>query len=315
MSITPADIVATTLPKLGGYIHNNYRWIEDRGHCLLTVDDLKQVASIQMLDLAERWPAIAEDRGFPDDRDAQEKLFWAFLKHEVKQAVQEHVQSVTRQYKEGPSSHNSLDDFDPNARSEHPDDVRTALWRYAPPSMLLEDVVDFFTIQPVQDKLAIALRYFDGLSLEMLAGMMGIEPASCRSRAKRASKRILDYAKNQCVDEPNDLEPRRTHGWETPEAITNYVRNRYRTDVANYLGYVTLCFRADVSYLVDILDAGNGGVFRSPLAVNGRATLTASQLFEIDARLGGGETQSQIARDMALPIATVQSAAHRQVAA
>ena len=167
-------LVTRYLPVLRGMIIKKYSWVETRGNCLLTVDDLIQVASIRLIDLVSRWDGILAGMG--KERDGDGALFWTFLRHETKQAILAYWERVA------PDNQPLTDSFDDHLEDEDSwADVRTSLMRLRDPSIIHADIADYFTTIPQRDKVIITLRYFDDLPWATVADVLGIAAASAHA--------------------------------------------------------------------------------------------------------------------------------------
>lgn len=282
------DIVAYMLPRLRGYVTNKYRWIADRGHCLLTVEDLIQVASIAMLKLEQEWIEIC-DRD--DIAPSNMAAFMGYLKPRVKAVVLRYSASVTddqRAY-----VYPSLDETT-EAGEIASGDARTSVRvpeRFGE-HIAWDDIVDHLSLMSRREKIRIALRYFDTLPWEQINQILGGDPASSVSRT---INRLREFARAQYVTEYVDLEPVSPRPWEPPETLHAYLRDRHGMDLDEYLGYFTLCLRADVSYLVDIL--GSRHVFGETSNSFANENLAIRNAI-IDQRLDEGRTHREIAEEV-----------------
>ena len=296
------NMVNEFLPQLRAHVISKYGWLERRGQCLVTVDDLIQVASIAMLRHIDRWPKIAADRGWdPNNNDG---AFYTMLKEDVKR-------KIIRYRRE--SGDPAADEVDPIAKSfddrpkgldgvsvgNTPEEYRTAL--HAPSmlphwKMVQSDVVDYFVFLQKREKMNIALRYFDELSHETTAELLGVSTAVSKSCVSNVRTDWLNHARNQFRDEQVPTLPRRDGiKWEPSEALVAYLRDRRRMDIDEYLGIVTISFREDVSYLTEILSETR---HYGATAHAGTRALSPYQEAQVDKWMAKGMSQKQIAIDL-----------------
>ncbi|MCC2032198.1 hypothetical protein [Microbacterium allomyrinae] len=283
---------------------NNYRGIARRGNCLCSVEDLQQIAAMQLVTLAAEWDAICASKQILRD-DEQGPLFWAFLKHRVKQAV---LEFFNRAGSKGVGAI-SLDE----TATEDAKDFRTSL--HAPgdtpvAQIIRRDLVDFFEIMPRRDKVLIALRYYDELPWSQVADILSANVQTTRNLSYLVEERWRVHARNMFTDYPTEEVPRRAKHWDLPETLEVYLRTRHRKDLPGYLWFVTTCFREDVSYLVDVL--GNEHI-KMPGAFE--PTLSPFQQAQIDAMLRDGVSTLEIGRLLGLSRGVISTHAKRRHAA
>lgn len=295
-------LITEYLPVLKGHIVRKYRWMENRGNCLLTIDDLVQVASIQLMKLAERWDDILAERG--QTRDGNGGMFWKFLEHQTKQEVLRYYEKVAKANR---PAHASADDIEENPGGYTPE-VRTALARLQQPSIVHQDIAAFFDTLPRKDKMYIALRYFDELSYAQMADVLGANKNTTTNLTVRIVDRWRDYARNQFTDHSVVVGRRVEWEWEPTETLLTYIQNRHRVDLPEYLGWVSLCLRADVSYLADILST------QRTEAVSAREpALSPFQQAEVDRLIGEGVNKMEISRRLGVTYGKVLGHAKRGV--
>lgn len=291
------NMVAEFMPQLRGHVIAKYGWLERRGNCMIGIDDLIQVASMAMMRHIERWPAIAAARGWdPNDNDG---AFYVMLKEDVKRSIIHYRRLFDRDEDREMSSFDDVPTIGGEPVENTDEEFRTAIhapsmlphWR-----MLQEAVVDYFIFLRKREKMNIALRYFDELSHEVTAGLLGVGVATSRQTISKVKAEWLDHARNQFRDE-QVINQERVHGmhWEPSEALTAFIRDRHRMDIDEYLGIVTIAFREDISYLTEIL--GSSPHYGS-IAHSGRRALSPYQEAQVDKWMASGMSQKQIALDL-----------------
>ena len=257
------QLISHYLPVVRGHIVKNYEWMARRGNCLISVDDLIQVASIALLKLVGRWDEIVAglDRP-PTSRDHAGRLFWSYLKDDVKWTVMSYYKRDGEGDVDINDRASSLDrEHDDDGGTIDPDiDVHTSL-RLQDSSMswqvVHDQIIEYYQIMPQRDKVHIALRYFDELPIRRVADILEAKEGATAQFTMRAVTRWRTQAQNLFLEFPNEIEPRRHHvSWDPPGTLLGFTEARHRKDLPEYLWYATECFRADVSYLVDILGFG-----------------------------------------------------------
>lgn len=296
------NMVNEFLPRLRAHVISKYGWLERRGNCLITIDDLIQVASIALIRHIDRWPRIAADLNM--DPTSNNGAFYVMLKEDVKRTIWKY-----RRAADDPAE----GEIDPIAMSfdDRPEgsdggflgatneEFRTAL---RAPSMLphwkmvQSDVVDYFVFLQKREKMNIALRYFDELSHETTAELLGVSTAVSKSCVSNVRTDWLNHARNQFRDEQVPTLPRRDGiKWEPSEALVAYLRDRRRMDIDEYLGIVTIAFREDVSYLTEILSETR---YYSATGRAHKRALSPYQEAQVDKWIAAGMSQADIARDL-----------------
>ncbi|GEB94383.1 hypothetical protein [Microbacterium lacticum] len=297
------NMVTEFLPQMRAHIIGKYGWLERRGNCMITVDDMIQVASIALLRHVDRWPRIAADRGWdPNNNDG---AFYVMLKEDVKRSIMKYRRREAGDPEPGEQNPIavSFDDhplFEHGGEGENTDaEYRTSLnapsmlphWK-----MLQSTVVDYYVFLQKRDKVQIALRYFDELSHASTAELIGISTAASKRRITTLRSGWVDHARNQFTDHYVPLaDPAQNLRWTPPPALEAYVRDRHRMNLDEYLGIVTIAFREDVSYLTDILSEGRH--YGATAHAASRA-LSPFQEAQVDKWMSSGMSQKQIADDL-----------------
>lgn len=296
------------------HIKKRYSWMQ-QGHCLMNIDDLIQVASIALLKLGTEWPDIATKYELQsiDPRD-NDGLVWTILQDRIKKAISKYGRDVVRISRVvlDASIDREMQRLDEEGFMSI--DVRTALKVPGPMSrgsrIEWHALVDAFSVLPIRDKIHLALRFYDGLSLDRTGQLLGVKKATAHAYIERVRSRFRIIARNQYLTRLEEVPARNATPWEPPQSLIDYLADEYDLDVAEWLGLFTISMREDISYLCDILSTG---YFMPPTVSRGR-TLTPEQMYEIDQRLATGETQKSIYTSMGLTKKQVQHHAHRRAA-
>jgi len=291
-------LISRYLSPLEGHIVKRYRWVEyrakDRGDHTITVDDLKQIAAIELIKLTARWDDELTQRGETREDD-NGGLFWTFLVNRVKGAIFNYAHDHDHEHQK------SLDDELEHAlageeRTHLRAPVEPVSW-YATHQTL----VDYFATLSTKDKTFIALRYYDNLTLRQIADVVGTGSASYTLR--EVVSRWRDFARNQVTDHSVNIPSRIGKRWTPPDSLHEYVRTRHRKELSDYLGIVTLSLRADPGYLPEIL-SDNDRWF-PPGAYESRA-LSPFMQAQIDAMHRDGKKPTAISRDLGLDLQLVK---------
>lgn len=292
-------LISEYLPVVNGHIVRHYAWMRDRGNCLITIEDLQQIAAITLINLTAKWDDILAREG--KTRDGNGGLFWTFLAHQVKQDVLKYYERVgTRETDRLADSIDADDEFRTSIRI--PDGSATG-------KILTADIAAFYDTLPRKDKVLIALRHFDELPYPQIASILGANKMTTFNLTARVEARWRDFARNQFTDHQVDVARRVEVAWEPPESLIEYVHTRHRKDLSEYLGYVTLCLRNDVTYLTGIL----GGRSIAPGAMP--SGLSPSQQVEVDKLIGEGVNKMEISRRLGVTYGVVIGHAKRRQAA
>lgn len=297
-------LITKYLPMVKALVVRRYASMGRSGNCLLTVDDLVQIASIELMHLTEKWDEILADMG--KTRDGNDGMFWRFVEKRVRDAVMKYYDRVARA-KRDPSS--SIDDIEANPE-HYSIEVRTALARLQQPSIVHHDIAGFFDTLPRKDKVYVALRYFDELSYAQMADLLGANKNTTTNLTVRIVDRWRDFARNQFTDHAVVVGRRVEVAWEPTQPLLTYIENRHRVGLPEYIGWVSLCLRADVSYLAAILtsERTEGPASREPL-------LSPAQQVQVDDLLRAGVNKKEISRRLGVTYGLVLGHAKRRVGA
>lgn len=308
-------LITEFLPTLRGHVIYNYRWMERRGNCLLTLDDIIQIASITLVKLADEWDSIREEQGLEHSNG----LFYTILKHRVKHDVLKYYVRVGKGDEEQPWS---LDKSADDGRSDA-DGLSLSELEMARTSIRVREnavhwlaindtIIAFYETLPTKDKVFLAIRYFDEVPTHTAASILELGRSTYSTQVSNIVARWRQFTRNQFTDHPSEVSKRVEYEWTPPETLLTYLRDRHRKDLHEYLWYVTTCMRQDVSYLVDILGTGRA---YSPDTVGGRSTITPAQAREIDHMLGQGFKMTEIAKQLGVAYSAVTWRKQRRVGA
>lgn len=297
------DTVATYLPILRGYVVKNYSWISRRGHCLLDLDDLLQIASILLMKIAADW----EDRGEAiGGSEANRSRFFGYLKGAVKTELLSEMRD--RRFDTETAKFDSL-----NAPATSDDGVENtatiAAYRSAhipkAPDMLHGEAAEYFPYLPPMVKTMLTLRYFDQLTMAQINALMGM-----RVEAKIGVEisRWRRYCLNLCTSDIVELPSRRTRAWSPTPELLEYLQDRYSTDLPGYLGFFTIALRVDAGYLVEILNPSKTYV---PDSHRGRRAFTPLEERRVDDMLASGHTLQEVAAAFDVATSTIFRHSHR----
>lgn len=298
----PGRLISKFIPQLRAHVTAKYAWLGDRGNCILGVDDLIQIASIQLMDLAERWGDIVKEH--PDfERDLNgtyDGYFYMFLKTRVMQKIISANKRERRVAYEGLTFEYEGDELDRPELYECSDGElhdRTGVRRRPDGPWwpaVANNIMTFWDHMTQREKVAIALRFYDGLSTTQVNELAGVD----RGLPNDIRKRWRAHARNQVRlgDDHEEIQHHRSHAWSPPEVLLEYLKARHRMDIHEYLGIVTISFRTDPMYIVDALTEDGHGPTR---------LITIEQEESIDRLAAEGYKAPQIAREIGVSNDTV----------
>lgn len=290
--------------KLRAHVLKRYGWMQN--FCPhMNADDLVQIANLALFELCRDWSEIAEARDVSSDPVDNPGMFWKYLAFRVKDEVRMYAKTNEGTLNEDGhwiwTRSLSLD-----AEDEHfatsglvREDIRDEVMiRDHPPYLSRNAVVDLFSILPTRDKIYLALRFFDGLSLKDAGQLVGSSPTAFSMLVERARSHVRGYARHQYSTTDagtGDLRPRKGAPWDIPGTLHDYLRTRHDLDVHEWLGLFTISMRVDVSYLIDIV-SGRG--FMPDTA--SRRGLTPEQESELGRRIAENQPSDEIMSQMGI---------------
>jgi DNA-directed RNA polymerase specialized sigma24 family protein len=289
-------LISFYLPVVRGHIVNKYAWMETRGNCLITIEDLQQIAAIALVKLAAEWDETVAEHypNEPQRREGHDPRFWGLLAKAIKFRVINYYKNVGR----ADDNENSWPSFDappPDGSTLNYAEAHTSIRQpeSSPLWGLVNDtLIEYFQILSTREKVLIALRYFDELPFEQIADILSSQRGTCGAKVKEIGARWRAYARNQFVDQPAELAPHNPYRWEVPPGLIEYVETRHRKDLSEWLWFVTECFRADVGYLTAVLGEGRYVVPGSLAKLHVISPYVGSQ---IDSMRADGLTQQAVA--------------------
>lgn len=152
----------------------------------------------------------------------------------------------------------------------------------------------------LKERLVLALVCFEEMPVGKIGQLLGTTQAVAGRAITLASERILLTAMQNTMTMPVEQLPEKPGVWKPPQTLTDWITRHYNTDIDNYLRYVEIHYDADVSYLVEMIDRGNGS--GPQRGIPGRPSkLTDAQKADIIERLTAGrERHEDIAKDYKL---------------
>ncbi len=288
----PEAIIARMLRPLRGHIVNRYAWMERRGGCLVTVEDLIQVASLELVKLATEWTTKRPAEMLVDEG----RVFWSYLQKIVKTTVLDCLnENLDPQQvdldEQGAYGSGHASDIDDEPRTSVRTPAVSFNW-----AMLSEEIVDYFAVMPRRHKVLIALRYFEELTFDEIGVLNGMSKESVFKIVGPAVESWRKVTQGIYAEKRWGVARITGSPWEAPAAVEEFVQARHGIDVTEWLGFVTRCFRADVSYLVDALSVGR---YFPPGAV--AVGLSPAQRAQVDIMISAGHNPTDVARRLELP--------------
>jgi DNA-directed RNA polymerase specialized sigma24 family protein len=307
MATDPDRLIRKFLPKMSAHIAVKYAWMEGRGNCVLSVDDLIQVGAICLMKLAGRWAEIVTE--YPDYSlgadGTYDAMFYAHLKTVVKRELyNEHraerratYESLTVEFDGLEVERSSLYDYTDGEMHDRTGVRRRPDGPWFP--AVYDEILSFWYTLTPRDKTGIALHFYDELPNLQVGTLMGLSGTfnhktlnRWRAHARNQVRVGDDYEE---VDPPAKQKP-----WEPPELLTTYLHDRHRKTLQEYLGIVTISFRVDPDYVARILGAWN---FRVEGGAN--APSTPEQDAIIDQMASEGYSYAAIGRAVGLSDVTI----------
>lgn len=187
---------------------------------------------------------------------------WPYLWVSVKSRIDTEMSHELRKWMNKPTATFSISPRPDNPTFD-PGDVFTSLRAKHRDGLLQKQLADIIAILPTENKIALALRFFERKSLGQIGGMIGASEKPARTWITGNTRYLLHHAKRLVLDHGPDEDvrvPRVGEDYRAPlrAAATSYVERTYGCDLASWLGWVQISYRLDVSYLLDMLDVSNG---------------------------------------------------------
>lgn len=229
------------------------RWGMRRDLRYLHHDDLRSLADYALAKLLSK-PGDEIDYVLPGG------AFWNMLRNGIDWGVAR----ITRVRDNDPGRVWSYDD-DTGSDFEDEDPARSYpfLQVVGRESLMLTTIADHIaTSFPTPLKAILALRFFEQLELSEVAEIIGCTDAAVTSWTKAATHNIVDFARNQTLENPIEVRGLTKLQHATREAVVSnvgaWVGERHGVDLSSWLGWAQICYRTDVSYIVDMIRVGNG---------------------------------------------------------
>jgi len=267
------------------------------------LDDFLSIAYFELVRLANRFPDWIDPERLGG---APEKIvFFNQLNQEIDWTIAEYLSHRYSTTPPGRLDRKSDDDED-----DGPDALEAARSRYRPPSMLLNEIVDYLSLMPLKNKVFAALRFFEEMPLDQIAELVEMSRESVTNQITRFSQQMREFALSRVLENPDPVPHYRYNKWEPPQRLLDWAE-QYGDDLQGYVGYVTICFRVDVSYMQDIIERsyGRNGSFASFGGRGPRETantkIPLSERPKILERLARGETQVALADEYGVSKGTI----------
>jgi hypothetical protein len=215
------------------------------------------------------------------------RLFWAMAKRAINWRIGTHLEKNTDQN----DSVNALEEMPTLSW------MRTNFKNHVDASSVQGQMVDKLEALPIADQVMLALYHFEEMTLAEVGVVIGVTMQTVRKYLALANSSAL-YAAISVTTELTPQAPALV-ALREDSSLTEWVEDMYHADVASYLQYVAIHYRADVRYLVDMLSAANGNRVRNGHPEGREATHTAQftdeQIRDIRTRLAAGEKQGPLA--------------------
>jgi RNA polymerase sigma factor (sigma-70 family) len=282
------------------YVVNKYGHLtRDRNQ--FNIDDLQGVANEALVNFArdDFFPWCEENNKIATDK----RLFWSLAKRQLNWRVNDYLEAHTDQ-------HDSTQDLEELPSLSW---MRTNFNRHVDASTLHVQLVDKLETLPTADQAILALYHFEGQTVYEIAKSMGLSVSTTQRYLRMANTNVLVAGIYLAAHIPEGTTAPVPLGSET--TLTRWVHTTYQADVDSYLKYVAIHYRADVRYLVDMLNAANGirtrNGFTGGAAHAVKAKFTEDQVREIRTRLEHGEKRRALAAAYNVNYGTISAIEHR----
>jgi len=235
------------------YIRQHWRELVRWNH-MADWDELYGVALESLIRAAEEWPGwVAEQAGSVKLYD--KGAFWGMVVTRIKWDVTKYIE---RRARVALSLDRVVDEETQTTFGEILGN--TVLPRVTlGSSMLLRDIVGVFEREPMVNRMAVALYYFEDMPHGMIEDLLGVK---AEHAIGQTAQRILNAALREVMDHPP--KPLRWSSvgrprWHPPAPIVRWLEAHYGiSHPMLYVDYVATQFRADESYIVDIIWRARG---------------------------------------------------------
>jgi len=284
---TSDDYVLRFWYYVQGYVTNKWGH-HARNIADAQVSDMQGVAIETLINFArDEYKPLCERLGAtPTDP----RLFWSFVKRQLNWKLADYFADLRNDQ--------TIEDDEEMPSLTW---MRTQFSKHVDSSTLQNDLATALAQMNHTDQTLFALYYFEEMQRNDVCEVLGLSSNGINVRIRQAAERLL-HAAMGLTTELQPLDGRQPVDWDLSRA-DQWTRATYGVPLPTYLEYVTIHYRADVSYLVDILNTANRIYGRryhyeeNPRAQARGARLTDEQVNEIRRRLANGERGRDIAPD------------------
>jgi hypothetical protein len=298
---TPDDFIVDFWEQSQGWVTNQY-WKRIQG-TNIAMSDLQGVAADSLVKFARNDYDIIVGR--METTVTDRRMFWALLRRRLNWDLGTYITENQRR-------DDSVDDLEEMPTLSW---MRTNLGQVKHDPNLLHALVYRVTELEAVDQMILALYYFEELAMEQVAAIVGLSSNTIGSRIRSCAALVLKAAIG-LVDrfEPVGVPTRQP--WNQGNA-GDWTKHNYGVGVDAYLAYVAVHYRADVSYLVDMLRSGNGERIRRDDGRTAKdraakAKLTDEQVQDIRRRVDAGEKYAPIMQQYEISDTAVSHIKHRR---
>lgn len=286
-------LISEYLSQMNAHIATKYAWLTYRGNCLVTVEDLQQLAAITLVKLTASWDSYLATRGLSRSDDVG-GLFWNSVKNNVKQDLLKYYAREGQADNFGAETPivEETDDED----ELHKRTTITAVTESPEWGVIRDAIIDAYALMPRRFKVVVALLQFDGLDQAQAADVLGVSQSAVSLTMSKAREYLREVARSQFVSSPSRAAPFSRSRWTEPATFAEYVTSRHRMDTDEFLGIVHIAFRTDPIYLVHLLGQNDGAGKN-----RGTFTLTPEQQARVDYLSGHGISLKAVAETIGVP--------------
>ena len=244
------------------------------------LDELKSQASESFVLHVNGYDEWCEKHGY---NASDEGLFYALAKKRIRWDCLAYMDNVHGRKETG--------------TEEEWGEIRTQLSVRHRDSLLHHQLASFVETLPLRERVYLALVAFEEIPVTKIAPLVEGHHVTIGKAIRTGAERVLlEAMRLTMTGELPKPEPTGRTRWVPPTPLLEQIERWYGCDLDTYLEYVQIHYRADVSYLVEILDRANGGGPQRGNLGNNRK-LTADQVQEVITRLYAKEKHEDIARD------------------
>jgi DNA-directed RNA polymerase specialized sigma24 family protein len=188
--------------------------------------------------------------------------------------------------------------------------LRTSLHVFPRESILQSELVDFIETMPAKDQILLALRFYDELTLQQICDLTDLNLSPASRRIKIPTERLVAFSLTRATSFELPKSALIKRPMRLSVAVFRWISRTYNTDVWTYLATARQAYREDVSYLVAMLDNGNGIEKQQGNQVLG--DLAAETRLAMDRLYREGVSALDIAKRFELPHRTVVGYLHSE---